>query len=130
MPKVFMSLSMACADYLTFLFAKKWSQSASIANWTLLASLASSFHFIYGTRTLSNALEMSLTVAALYFFPWQVDSVPLLYGDYQISLIFIGLACLIRPTNAFMCIFLILSLFKRLSMRHAMRLIGLSLATL
>lgn len=61
-------------------------------------------------RTLSNTLEMILTTVALNY--WPLPGVVNLKGskawlkNYQISLIFASIACIIRPTNALIWIFL------------------------
>lgn len=61
-------------------------------------------------RTLSNTMEMMLTVVALNY--WPLSGIVHL-GDtknwlrsYQISLIFASIACIIRPTNALIWIYL------------------------
>lgn len=79
------------------------------AGWTsLFLSLGSAFHWFCSTRTFSNSLETSLTVMALYYWPWpskeeKTAKRVVLSGpetSLNLSLGLAAVACILRPTNA------------------------------
>lgn len=100
-----------------------------IVHWKMLLSLTSMFNALALSRSLSNSLETSLTTIAFAFYPWDASdklSPHVLFNRYiQISctqllviscsqsrpklrkfIAFSALACMIRPTNVIIWIYL------------------------
>ncbi|CAO3680825.1 unnamed protein product [Umbelopsis ramanniana] len=107
-PRYLESVLAAVADYFTYRLAKK-TVGETIAPTVLFCTLVSFFNFHMAARTLSNSLEMVLTVIALNY--WPIDgTVAYANGawirDFRISLAWAALACIIRPTNALIWAFL------------------------
>ncbi|KAG8927178.1 glycosylphosphatidylinositol anchor biosynthesis [Tulasnella sp. 417] len=94
-PKLLSGLLAALTDFFGWKLARKL-YGPRVANVWLLLSLSSIFHVLALSRTFSNSLETSLTVAALYYWPL-VDG---LDHDLTKALILAALSCLIRPTSA------------------------------
>ncbi|KAF5358067.1 hypothetical protein D9756_001353 [Leucocoprinus leucothites] len=89
-------------------------------------SLSSLFHALALSRSLSNSLETSLSTIAFAYYPWDASSKlspQVLYNRQRLrkTLIFSALACMIRPTNAVIWVFLYLRLV--LSLRLYPRII-------
>lgn len=98
----------------------------------LLLSLTCFFHALALSRSLSNSLETSLTTIAFAYYPWDATaySSPNVYfkrygavhttrsltnlsndrSDLPIMFLFIALACMVRPINAIVWVYLILKL--------------------
>ncbi|KIL69962.1 glycosyltransferase family 22 protein [Amanita muscaria Koide BX008] len=77
----------------------------------LFLSLTCFFHALSLSRSLSNSLETSLTTVAFAHYPWDATtrSTPNVYfkrSNIRITLIFSALACMIRPTNGVIWIYL------------------------
>ncbi|PFH54143.1 glycosyltransferase family 22 protein [Amanita thiersii Skay4041] len=77
----------------------------------LFLSLTSFFHSLALSRSLSNSLETSLSTVAFSYYPWDASTraSPNVYfkrSDIQMTLTFSALACMVRPTNAVIWIFL------------------------
>ncbi|KAF9448878.1 glycosyltransferase family 22 protein [Macrolepiota fuliginosa MF-IS2] len=75
----------------------------------LLLSLSSFFHALALPRSLSNSLETSLSTVAFAYYPWDASSKlspHVLYNRLRKTLIFSALACMIRPTNGVIWVFL------------------------
>ncbi|KAF8425651.1 Alg9-like mannosyltransferase family-domain-containing protein [Tirmania nivea] len=96
------------------------------AGWTsLFLSLGSAFHWFCSTRTFSNSLETSLTIIALYYWPWpskeeKTAKRVVLNGpetSLKMSLGFAAVASILRPTNALIWATLGAFLYFRASMR-------------
>ncbi|KAG2187447.1 hypothetical protein INT44_005135, partial [Umbelopsis vinacea] len=107
-PRYLESVLAAVADYFTYRLAKK-TVGETIAPTVLFCTLVSFFNFHMAARTLSNSLEMVLTVIALNY--WPIDgTVDYTSGtwirDFRVSLAWAALACIIRPTNALIWAFL------------------------
>jgi len=77
----------------------------NIAFWLSLTSL---FNGLSLSRSLSNSLETSLTTLALSTYPWNVQF-PSWRNDYRKSLIIAAMACAVRPTNAIIWVYMILT---------------------
>ncbi|KAF8226733.1 glycosyltransferase family 22 protein [Tricholoma matsutake] len=82
----------------------------------LFLSLTSFFHALSLSRSLSNSLETSLTTIAFAHYPWDASSSlspQLIFNKPRMRkmLIFSSLACVIRPTNAVIWVYLFANLF-------------------
>ncbi|KAF8350508.1 hypothetical protein F5887DRAFT_303621 [Amanita rubescens] len=78
----------------------------------LLLSFTCLFHALALSRSLSNSLETSLTTIAFAYYPWDATarSSPNVYfkrSDLPIMFLFIALACMVRPLNAIIWVYLI-----------------------
>ncbi|KAG1051005.1 hypothetical protein G6F43_006764 [Rhizopus delemar] len=109
MPRYIQSSLTAVADFAIYSLSKR-IMGNDVALPMLFTTLCSWFNFFMAARTLSNTMEMMLTVVALNY--WPLSGIVHL-GDtknwlrsYQISLIFASIACIIRPTNALIWIYL------------------------
>ncbi|CCM00013.1 uncharacterized protein FIBRA_02039 [Fibroporia radiculosa] len=80
----------------------------------LFLSLTSFFHGLSLARSFSNSLETSLTVIALSYFPWHHDENAFKRQEIRRMLIFAALACVIRPTNAIIWVYMFAALLWRL----------------
>ncbi|KAH8598143.1 Alg9-like mannosyltransferase family-domain-containing protein [Bisporella sp. PMI_857] len=79
LPNVAQAFIAATGDYYTWKFSEKIYGLGSHTGWiTLLITLFSPWQWFISTRTFSNCLETTLTVTALYFWPWAMalDPVP------------------------------------------------------
>ncbi|XP_006457913.1 hypothetical protein AGABI2DRAFT_64785 [Agaricus bisporus var. bisporus H97] len=90
-------------------------------------SMSSLFHALALSRSLSNSLETSLSTVAFAYYPWDASSKlspQVLYNRQRLwmTLIFSALACLIRPTNAVIWVFLYFRLAW--SLRRYPRILG------
>ncbi|ORX56164.1 hypothetical protein DM01DRAFT_1366683 [Hesseltinella vesiculosa] len=73
------------------------------------------------TRTLSNTLETTLTILAMNDWPWpDIDSLdfPSKLTKYRQSLFWASLACVARPTNAIIWVYLGLQLLYRVAPKY------------
>ncbi|KAI9486093.1 MAG: Alg9-like mannosyltransferase family-domain-containing protein [Benjaminiella poitrasii] len=75
-----------------------------IAPYILFTTLCSWFNFLMAARTLSNSIEMVFSVLALNYWPLLPKTSSL--RQYRIALVLALLACLMRPTNALLWLFL------------------------
>lgn len=89
--------------------------------------LASPWQWFCASRTFSNSLETTLTVAALSYWPWSLldssattkeNPKPLIsLGKLRISLCLAALAVVLRPTNALIWLpVVVMTLFKAISL--------------
>ncbi|RDW68421.1 hypothetical protein BP5796_09078 [Coleophoma crateriformis] len=118
MPRILQSLIAAAGDYFTWQLAEKiYGRGSDIAWTTFLLTLFSPWQWFCSTRTFSNSLEMTLTIVALYYWPWRMaggdekpesdakksqagvfDSLASV-NNLRLSLLAAALACILRPTN-------------------------------
>ncbi|KIO20542.1 glycosyltransferase family 22 protein, partial [Tulasnella calospora MUT 4182] len=96
-PKLLSGLLASLTDFFGWKFARKL-YGPRVANVWLLLSLTSIFHVLALSRTFSNSLETTLTVASLYHWPL-VDGL-YVHHDLTTALFLAALSCLIRPTSA------------------------------
>ncbi|KAI8093719.1 Alg9-like mannosyltransferase family-domain-containing protein [Halteromyces radiatus] len=92
-----------------------------MAPFILSIILGSWFHFLMSARTLSNSMETVLTIIAMkdWPFPSMVDiNGSSWIGNYRKSLLWASLACITRPTNALIWVFLGLQLLYYSSRRY------------
>lgn len=103
----------AIGDLYTFKLARKVLPQDDEAAWTtLLANLLSLYTLHTATRTLSNSLEATLTVVALYYFPLRDTGSTT--SSLRISLVLFALAAALRPSNIALSLPLVVVLLARL----------------
>ncbi|KAI8621107.1 Alg9-like mannosyltransferase family-domain-containing protein [Chytriomyces sp. MP71] len=120
-PKLVQGIFAALCDIFTFLLARRLFGPVA-AKWALFASLVAFFNAFCAVRTFSNSIETSLTAVAMYYWPWPVQGAQIVLTrarlrDLNISLTFAAIACILRPTNAVIWIFLGVSLLRKLELR-------------
>ncbi|RKF81827.1 GPI mannosyltransferase 3 [Golovinomyces cichoracearum] len=125
LPNLVQAYFASLGDFYTWELSKKVFGKRSNTAWvTLMMSVLSPWQWFFSTRTFSNSLEMSLTIIALNFWPWELTSNPELHQNCRdtseeisdiidtcvmldaksikksrICLFLAGTACIIRPTN-------------------------------
>lgn len=135
LPNLVQAYFAAIGEFYTWKLAEKiYGPSSCIAWTTLLISVLSPWQWFFSTRTFSNCLEMTLTLAALNFWPWSLLSDSKLHETHnetsknaisckshlnaeklnlksvkqlRICLLLAGMASLLRPTNIVIWISLI-----------------------
>ncbi|KAK8095342.1 GPI mannosyltransferase [Apiospora kogelbergensis] len=114
-PKVLQAGIAALTDWYAWRLAEKLYGSNSAAAWSvLLMSIANPWVWYVSTRTFSNTMEAALTIAALYYFPWDLlgvekkakeKSKPVVFGtpgavnSLRLSIGLAAIAVILRPTN-------------------------------
>ncbi|KAK5989175.1 GPI mannosyltransferase 3 [Cladobotryum mycophilum] len=113
-PRVLQAVIAALGDWFTWKLAMRiYSPDNSVSFITLFLQLFSPWQWYCSTRTFSNSLETTLTVMALYYWPWQLlGSAPALTKEnpkpvnvlrtvwpLRSSLCLAALAVVLRPTN-------------------------------
>ncbi|OJJ64197.1 hypothetical protein ASPSYDRAFT_84219 [Aspergillus sydowii CBS 593.65] len=109
-PGITQAVIAAVGDFYTWKLARYIYGNGSYESWATLALTAvSPWQWFCSTRTLSNCLETTITIVALYQWPWQwaKDSGSVTNKDTQgvsISrlrqcLLLAAFACILRPTN-------------------------------
>ncbi|KAI5801489.1 Alg9-like mannosyltransferase family-domain-containing protein [Peziza echinospora] len=108
-PRLLQAFFATAGDIYTFRLARRILGDE--AGWTaLFLSMGSAFHWFCSTRTFSNSLETSITIIALYYWPWPTRHVSSEKGarnwaidapetDLKLSLSLAAVACILRPTN-------------------------------
>ncbi|KAF9314403.1 hypothetical protein BG003_004211 [Podila horticola] len=123
-PRVLQAVFAALGDFYTYRFALRLFKNQLVANWTLFLSVASWWNFFCSTRTFANSTEASLTIMALYYWPFHTppgehtrsfgDKVrgtsASKQGSLTLSLAIASLTCIFRPTAAILWLFLGVSL--------------------
>ncbi|KAM0157005.1 hypothetical protein ACHAQE_006169 [Botrytis cinerea] len=124
LPNIIQAIFAAGCDYYTWKMAEKMYGLGSRTGYvTLLMSVLSPWNWFCSTRTFSNSLETSLTITALYFWPWgmaissgekikegkeEMSTTSIFKGVFRTtetvnhlrySLLLAGIACILRPTN-------------------------------
>ncbi|QSZ29776.1 hypothetical protein DSL72_004293 [Monilinia vaccinii-corymbosi] len=124
LPNVIQAILAANCDYYTWRMAEKiYGLSNGTASVAILMSILSPWNWFCSTRTFSNSLETSLTIHALYYWPWDmaIDTGKKIKGQpkegsstsvsegvfttaesvkhLRYSLLLAGTACILRPTN-------------------------------
>lgn len=137
-PKTVQAIFAALGDYYTWKLAQRVYGHESSQAWTALAlTVVSPWQWFVSTRTLSNCLETTVTIIALYNWPWhwslssagtpalQVDTEGLRKRGAEVpgedtvdetervrrSLLFAAIATIMRPTNILIWATLALSTF-------------------
>ncbi|KAK3391764.1 Alg9-like mannosyltransferase family-domain-containing protein [Sordaria brevicollis] len=107
LPKIIQSVFAALGDFYTWRLATSIFGDESNVPWTALwMTVLNPWQWYCSTRTFSNSLETTLTIAALYYWPWDLlqdaKSNKQAKGNVnslRISLILAAVAVLLRPTN-------------------------------
>ncbi|KAK9465023.1 Alg9-like mannosyltransferase family-domain-containing protein [Lipomyces arxii] len=108
-PKVLQSLCAALADIFVYKFSSK-TYGDEISRITLLCTVTSAFNYHVSVRTFSNSMEMALLISALYFWPLETK---LNYKSYIKALVLAAIACILRPTNALIWLYMGISLIYK-----------------
>ncbi|KAG9008055.1 glycosylphosphatidylinositol anchor biosynthesis [Tulasnella sp. JGI-2019a] len=111
-PKALAGVLAAVTDFYVWRFASRWGQEYGRV--ALFFSLLSSFNALALSRTLSNSLETSLTVAALFYWPFVCNQFKT--RNLPLALSLAAFSCIIRATSVIIWVFLGLNLL--LSTRH------------
>ncbi|KAH9945859.1 Alg9-like mannosyltransferase family-domain-containing protein [Epithele typhae] len=115
-PKVLHGLLAAATDISLLSLARRLAGERYVET-AFYLSLSSFFHGLSLSRSLSNSAETALTTVALAQFPWDTAR-SAWKTDLSWSLLFAGVACAVRPTNAiiwtYMFAFLLWGLRTRL----------------
>ncbi|KAK3374956.1 Alg9-like mannosyltransferase family-domain-containing protein [Podospora didyma] len=113
LPSVVQSVFAALADFYTWKLATHIFGDQSNAPWAALwMTVLNPWQWYCSTRTFSNSLETTLTIVALYYWPWELledskksKSMPLQssrrINSLRVSLSLAAIAVLLRPTNIF-----------------------------
>ncbi|KAM7197851.1 hypothetical protein V8F33_005343 [Rhypophila sp. PSN 637] len=116
LPKVVQSVFAALGDFYTWRLATSiYGQSGNVPWAALWMTVLNPWQWYCSTRTFSNSLETTLTIAALYYWPWELladakvsKMVPLQLKSsinrLRLSLVLAAVAVLLRPTNLFIWI--------------------------
>ena len=136
-PKTLQALLAATQDFYTWKLAEKTFGCRSNEAWAALAlTVVSPWQWFCSTRTFSNGLETTLTIVALYFWPWhwlpdtetdpdcderglrkerESDHEKLSeLSKLRRCLTLAGIACILRPTNILIWLPLGLSIMFRM----------------
>lgn len=139
-PRTLQAIFAALQDFYTWKLAQKIFGTQSNESWAALAlSVVSPWQWFCSTRTFSNGLETTLTIVALYFWPWHW--IPKLSSEDPrderdrrqeagvrdpasgrgwkliLCLLLAALACVLRPTNVLVWIPLAFSVMFEHRMR-------------
>ncbi|KAG6541769.1 hypothetical protein Mapa_016781 [Marchantia paleacea] len=102
-PRLLQAVFAAACDVYLFKLTTRIFGSRS-AFWALFAQMINWFTFFCMTRTLSNSLETTLTIVALFYWPEGKDLKLRYNGRWissrQLALMIAAFSCALRPTNA------------------------------
>lgn len=105
-PRLVQAFFASICDFFVFMLSFRLF-GLETAKFTLICTLVSWFNFYCLVRTYSNSMEASLTMIALYFWPFQRnDGINPTRIDFRISLAFAAISCVIRPTSVLLWGFL------------------------
>lgn len=104
-PKVFQGIIAAIGDYFTYKTGTLFVHADGGA-YCLLITMFSAFNWYVSVRTFSNSLETSLMAIAYYVWPWKTQLGPFPTRRIAFSLFIGSLACIFRPTNALLWLFM------------------------
>ncbi|KAK0753063.1 Alg9-like mannosyltransferase family-domain-containing protein [Schizothecium vesticola] len=111
LPKIIQSVFAALGDFYTWRLATEIYGIDSNVPWAALwMTVLNPWQWYCSTRTFSNSLETTLTIAALYYWPWELlkdakaDKTVALQSrrgvnSLRISLVLAAFAVILRPTN-------------------------------
>eukprot|EP00833_Pecoramyces_ruminatium_P004060 jgi/Orpsp1_1/1178092/evm.model.c7180000063995.1 len=124
-PRIVHVVVAALCDLYTYKLTNKYF-GRNAAKWALFCSMLSWSNWNILVRTVSNSIETSLTIMALYYWPLKKtkdNNIPI--KDLMIALTLAAIACFFRPTNGVVWIFLgIVLLFQyRKSLRTLINII-------
>ncbi|KUI61903.1 GPI mannosyltransferase 3 [Cytospora mali] len=113
LPKLVQACLAVLADLYTWKLAEKVYGQGTRSAWSALCvTVLNPWQWYCSTRTFSNSLEMTLTVTALNYWPWELmGDISEAHGGFsarrerltslRISLFLAAIAVLLRPTNVF-----------------------------
>ncbi|KAB5558126.1 glycosyltransferase family 22 protein [Coniochaeta sp. 2T2.1] len=128
LPKVIQSVFAAASDFYTWKLAEKVFGANSNPAWAAFwMSTFNPWLWYCSTRTFSNSVETTLTIAALYYWPWEIlgDEKENKQGTLQrqstvnglrLSLGLAAVAVLLRPTNIFIWLAIVTLALTRLTL--------------
>ncbi|KAK1832317.1 hypothetical protein QBC39DRAFT_425524 [Podospora conica] len=111
LPKIIQSVFAALGDFYTWRLATEIYGMESNVPWAALwMTVLNPWQWYCSTRTFSNSLETTLTIAALYYWPWELlkdakaDKTVALQSrrsvnSLRVSLVLAAFAVILRPTN-------------------------------
>ncbi|KAH6672869.1 glycosyltransferase family 22 protein [Halenospora varia] len=143
LPNIVQAFFAGASDYYTWQLAERIYGQESNAGWAaLLMTVFSPWQWFCSTRTFSNCVETTLTIAALYHWPWSIsldptpessaDSTkspeksaatparPSTFGSsksvnsLRIALLLAGTACILRPTNGLIWFPIVMPIINRI----------------
>ncbi|KAF8862927.1 hypothetical protein BDZ45DRAFT_584772 [Acephala macrosclerotiorum] len=75
LPNLVQAYFAALSDYYTWQLSERIYGTGSNASWVaIMMSTLSPWNWFCSTRTFSNSLETTLTIVAMYFWPWRMSS--------------------------------------------------------
>ncbi|KAJ0116485.1 hypothetical protein J7T55_007465 [Diaporthe amygdali] len=129
LPKLVQACLAMLADFYTWQLAEKVYGQGSRSAWSALCvTVLNPWQWYCSARTFSNSLEMTLTIAALNYWPWELlgDASETHGGSparrerlasLRVSLFLAAIAVLLRPTNVFIWGTVVMVAFTRLTLR-------------
>ncbi|KAL2861641.1 Alg9-like mannosyltransferase family-domain-containing protein [Aspergillus pseudodeflectus] len=111
-PGVTQAVIAAVGDYYTWKLARYIYGDRSYESWATLAlTVLSPWQWFCSTRTLSNCLETTITIVALNLWPWEwateaARARPANVNRIRLCLLLAAFACVLRPTNILIWIYL------------------------
>ncbi|KAF4334203.1 GPI mannosyltransferase 3 [Fusarium beomiforme] len=128
-PKALQAVVAALGDWYTWQLAVSiYGANSNVSFFTLFLQLFNPWQWYCSTRTFSNSLEMTLTVMALYYWPWELvgtaqttkenpKSAPLkTLWSLRASLCLAALAVVLRPTNVIIWTTIVFFTLTRISL--------------
>ncbi|KAK4227556.1 Alg9-like mannosyltransferase family-domain-containing protein [Podospora fimiseda] len=128
LPSALQSVFAALGDFYTWKLAMEIYGRESNAPWAALwMTVLNPWQWYVSTRTFSNSVETTLTIAALAYWPWELvgdaketkvsplekkESV----NSLRISLVLAAIAVLLRPTNLFVWLGILIITLTRLTL--------------
>lgn len=94
-PKVLSAAIASLGETMLYKFVYVYSNDHQLAVISLILSLLNPFNWHVVTRSFSNCFELTLTLCAFRFWPWNAR----ISANYYKSLLFAIISCLVRPTN-------------------------------
>ncbi|KAG5975777.1 glycosylphosphatidylinositol anchor biosynthesis [Claviceps cyperi] len=136
-PKVLQAVCAGICDYYTWQLAVwTFGPNSNKSYFALFLQLFNPWQWYCSTRTFSNSLEATLTIMALYYWPWRIFSVSvptlensempnLAMGRFhvrtnlhvRISLCLAAFAVILRPTNILIWATLVIMAYTRVSFK-------------
>ncbi|KAH7143944.1 GPI mannosyltransferase 3 [Dactylonectria macrodidyma] len=130
-PRAVQAVIAALGDWFTWQLAVSiYGPNSNVSFFALFLTLFNPWQWYCSTRTFSNSLEMTLTIMALYFWPWELLGAaqttkenpkprPVFYSlwSFRSSLCFAALAVVLRPTNILIWATIIFVSITRVSLR-------------
>ncbi|RGP70804.1 gpi mannosyltransferase 3 [Fusarium sporotrichioides] len=128
-PQVLQAIIAGLGDWFTWQLAVSiYGANSNVSFFALFLQLFNPWQWYCSTRTFSNSLEMSLTVMAMYYWPWNLlgvaqttkenpKSAPILKSLWPLraSLCLAALAVVLRPTNVLIWATIVLFTVTRIS---------------